>query len=125
MHFEELWRVDSEVRDRAGTHRRIPEQFDRREPRLEGADAGDELDSLTFVFTGSLAVSRDDAQALVEAHGANATGGVSGNTDYLVAGDNAGQRKQDDADANSVPILSERDFAELLADYGIAWPPAS
>ncbi|RJX51523.1 NAD-dependent DNA ligase LigA [Halonotius pteroides] len=91
---------------------------------VEGADAGDELDGLTFVFTGSLAVSRNDAQALVEAHGANATGGVSGNTDYLVAGDNAGQRKQDDADANGVPILSERDFAELLADYGIAWPPA-
>ena len=92
---------------------------------VEGADAGDELAGLTFVFTGSLAVSRDDAQALVEAHGANATGGVSGNTDYLVAGDNAGQRKRDDADANNVPVLSERDFAELLADYGVAWPPAS
>ena len=91
---------------------------------VEGADAGDELDGLTFVFTGSLAVSRDDAQSLVEAHGANATGGVSGNTDYLVAGDNAGQRKQDDADDNSVPILSERDFAELLAEYGIDWPPS-
>ncbi|MFC7043308.1 NAD-dependent DNA ligase LigA [Halonotius sp. GCM10025705] len=90
---------------------------------VEGADAGDELAGLTFVFTGSLAVSRDDAQALVGAHGANATGGVSGNTDYLVAGDNAGQRKQDDADDNDVPILSERDFAELLADYGIPWPP--
>ena len=92
---------------------------------VEGVDTGDELDGLTFVFTGSLAVSRNDAQSLVEAHGANATGGVSGNTDYLVAGDNAGQRKQDDADANSVPILTERDFAELLADYGVAWPPAS
>ena len=91
---------------------------------VEGADAGDELDGLTFVFTGSLAVSRDDAQSLVEAHGANATGGVSGNTDYLIAGDNAGQRKQDDADANGVPILSERDFAELLTDYGIDWPPS-
>ena len=92
---------------------------------VEGADAGDELDGLTFVFTGSLAASRDDAQSLVEAHGATATGSVSGNTDYLVAGDNAGQRKRDDADANNVPILAERDFAELLADYGIAWPPAS
>ncbi|MFQ3475577.1 NAD-dependent DNA ligase LigA [Halonotius sp. F2-221B] len=90
---------------------------------VDGADAGDELGGLTFVFTGSLAVSRDDAQSLVEAHGANATGSVSGNTDYLVAGDNAGQRKQDDADGNGVPILTERDFAELLADYGITWPP--
>ena len=89
---------------------------------VAGIEAGDELGGLTFVFTGSLATSRDAAQSLVEAHGANATGSVSGNTDYLVAGDNAGQRKQDAAAGNGVPTLSEDDFAELLSDYGINWP---
>ncbi|MFD1640489.1 NAD-dependent DNA ligase LigA [Halohasta litorea] len=83
-----------------------------------------ELDGLTFVFTGSLSVSRSDAQDLVEAHGANATGSVSGNTDYLVIGDNPGQRKQDDAAANDVPVLEENEFADVLADHGIEWPPA-
>ena len=86
-------------------------------------DAGDALSGLTFVFTGSLSVSRSDAQSYVEQHGANATGSVSGNTDYLVIGDNPGQRKQDDADANDVPIFSEAKFADFLSDHDIAWPP--
>jgi DNA ligase (NAD+) len=88
-------------------------------------DADDDLDGLTFVFTGSLSVSRSDAQNLVEAHGANATGSVSGNTNYLVIGESPGQRKQDDADENDVPVIDEAEFAELLADHGIEWPPES
>jgi len=87
-------------------------------------DAGDALTGLTFVFTGSLSVSRSDAQSYVEQHGANATGSVSGNTDYLVIGDNPGQRKQDDADANDVPIFSESEFGDFLSDYDIVWPPS-
>ncbi|QLG49626.1 NAD-dependent DNA ligase LigA [Natrinema halophilum] len=81
---------------------------------------GDELEGLTFVFTGSLEdVTRSEAQELVEAHGANATSSVSGNTDYLVAGDNPGATKREDADANDVPIVDEDEFRALLADEGI------
>ncbi|SEW27916.1 NAD-dependent DNA ligase LigA [Natrinema salifodinae] len=81
---------------------------------------GDELDGLTFVFTGSLeAMTRGDAQELVEAHGANATGSVSGNTNYLVAGESPGATKLEDAEANDVPILDEAAFRELLTDRGI------
>ncbi|WP_339105534.1 NAD-dependent DNA ligase LigA [Haloterrigena salinisoli] len=81
---------------------------------------GDELEGLTFVFTGSLeGVTRGEAQETVEAHGANATGSVSGNTDYLVVGENPGQTKRDDAAANDVPIVDEDEFRELLAEYGI------
>jgi len=88
-------------------------------------DAADELDGLTFVFTGSLSTSRSDAQDLVEAHGANATGSVSGNTDFLVIGENPGQRKQDDAEANDVEVLDEAAFANFLQRDGIRWPPES
>ncbi|QFU82069.1 NAD-dependent DNA ligase LigA [Natronorubrum aibiense] len=81
---------------------------------------GDDLQGLTFVFTGSLeGITRSEAQDIVEAHGANATGSVSGNTDYLVVGDNPGQTKRDDAEANDVPIVDEDEFRELLADHGI------
>ena len=89
----------------------------------ESTAAGDELDGLTFVFTGSLSVTRSEAQSLVEAHGANATGSVSGNTDYLVAGDDPGRSKRDGAEAEGVPILDEAEFTELLADHGITYPP--
>ncbi|RQG95160.1 NAD-dependent DNA ligase LigA [Natrarchaeobius chitinivorans] len=83
-------------------------------------DGGDELEGQTFVFTGSLeGVTRSEAQETVEAHGGNATSSVSGNTDYLVVGENPGQTKRDDAEANDVPIVDEAEFRELLAERGI------
>jgi DNA ligase (NAD+) len=93
------------------------------DPRPVRRETGSELDGLTVVFTGSLSVPRDDVQQLVERHGGNATSSVSGNTDYLVVGENPGQSKRDDADANGVPVVEEDEFAELLAERGIEYPP--
>ncbi|WP_158058173.1 NAD-dependent DNA ligase LigA [Halorussus halophilus] len=85
----------------------------------DDTETGDELAGLTFVFTGSLdGYTRSEAQELVEDHGANATSSVSGNTDYLVAGDSPGS-KLDDADANDVPVLDEEEFEELLEERGV------
>jgi DNA ligase (NAD+) len=96
----------------------ILEHVSPRESALESG--GDELEGLTFVFTGSLQdVTRSDAQEVVEAHGANATGSVSGNTDYLVIGDSPGQTKLDDAEGEDVPVLEEDEFRKLLAERGI------
>ncbi|TKX38003.1 NAD-dependent DNA ligase LigA [Halorubrum sp. CGM5_25_10-8B] len=88
-----------------------------------GDGPADALDGLTFVFTGSLSVPRSEAQAHVEAHGASATSSVSGNTDYLVAGENPGRSKRDDAAAEDVPVVDEDGFGDLLADRGVDWPP--
>ncbi|QLG28403.1 NAD-dependent DNA ligase LigA [Halorarum halophilum] len=85
--------------------------------------AGDELAGLTFVFTGALSVPRSEAEELVQRHGGNATGSVSGNTDYLVAGEDPGASKRDDADANEVLVVEEDEFAALLAERGLEWPP--
>ena len=97
------------------------------EPRPdESGGAGDRpLDGSTFVFTGSLSVSRADAQDLVERHGADATGSVSGNTDYLVVGDGPGRRKREAADEEDVPELDEDGFADLLAERGVDYPEAA
>ncbi|MFB6160176.1 MAG: NAD-dependent DNA ligase LigA [Haloferacaceae archaeon] len=92
------------------------------QPVDAGADAT-ALDGLTFVFTGSLSVSRAAAQELVERHGGSATSSVSGATDYLVVGESPGSRKREDADANGVPELDEGGFADLLAERGIDYPP--
>ena len=89
-------------------------------PQEAETASGSELDGLTFVFTGSLdGFTRSEAQDIVERHGGSATGSVSGNTDYLVAGENPGQSKRDDADAEDVPTLSEEEFLELLEERGI------
>jgi DNA ligase (NAD+) len=82
--------------------------------------ADDALEGLTFVFTGSLeGWTRDEAQSLVERHGGSATSSVSGNTDYLVAGDNPGRSKREAAADNDVPTLEESDFRRLLSEYGV------
>ncbi|ELZ40965.1 NAD-dependent DNA ligase LigA [Halorubrum saccharovorum DSM 1137] len=93
------------------------------DPEPVEAETGDALAGLTFVFTGSLSTTRSEAQAHVEAHGADATSSVSGNTDYLVAGENPGRSKRDDADAEGVPVIDEAEFADLLAERGVEWPP--
>jgi len=91
------------------------------EPRDADVEGGDELEGLTFVFTGSLPnYTRSEAQELVEVHGGSATGSVSGNTDYLVAGENPGQTKLDDADAEDVSQLEgEEEFEDLLEERGV------
>ena len=90
------------------------------DPQDAAAESGDALDGETFVFTGSLdAFTRAEAQDLVERHGGSATSSVSGNTDYLVVGDNPGQTKRDEADAEGVPTLSEAKFRDLLEERGI------
>jgi DNA ligase (NAD+) len=72
------------------------------------------LEGLTFVFTGSLdEFTRSEAQRRVEELGARATSSVSGNTDYLVAGDNPGS-KYDEAQDRGVDILDEEAFLALL-----------
>ncbi|MBX0287618.1 NAD-dependent DNA ligase LigA [Haloarcula salinisoli] len=90
------------------------------DPQDADQSTGDALEGLTVVFTGSLeGYTRGDAQDLVERAGGSATSSVSGNTDYLVVGENAGQRKRDDAEANDVEMLSEDEFVELLESKGV------
>ncbi|MFY4814047.1 NAD-dependent DNA ligase LigA [Haloarcula sp. AONF1] len=90
------------------------------DPQAAEETGGDALEGQTFVFTGSLdGYTRSDAQELVERNGGSATSSVSGNTDYLVLGDNPGQRKQDDAAEHDVTTLTEAEFEELLDDAGV------
>ncbi|WP_254279434.1 NAD-dependent DNA ligase LigA [Haloarcula marina] len=95
--------------------------LDHVDPQAAAETGGDALDGLTFVFTGSLdGLTRGDAQDIVERHGGSATGSVSGNTDFLVVGANAGQRKREDAEVNDVELLDGRDgFEAKLAEYGV------
>jgi DNA ligase (NAD+) len=68
----------------------------------------------TFVLTGTLpTLSRDEASALIRDAGGNVTGSVSKNTDFLLAGEEAGS-KLEKAKELGVKILSEKDFMDLL-----------
>ncbi len=75
----------------------------------------DTLAGKTFVLTGTLpSLTRDEAKELIEAHGGKVTGSVSGKTDYVVAGENAGS-KLTKAQALGVTTLDEAGLRALLA----------
>ena len=93
------------------------------EPVASDQHQGDALAGLTFVFTGSLTgMTRSEASELVEANGGRVTSSVSGNTDYLVIGENPGTSKQADAEANDVTQLSEEEFRSVVSDHDVDLP---
>lgn len=68
----------------------------------------------TFVITGTLpTLSRDEAKKLIEDNGGKVSSSVSSRTSYLLAGESAGS-KYDDAVKNSVPIITEEDFKNMI-----------
>ena len=72
------------------------------------------LTGKTFVLTGTLpSLSRDEASAMIREAGGNVTSSVSKNTDFLLAGEEAGS-KLDKAKELGVKILSENEFLDIL-----------
>ena len=68
----------------------------------------------TFVLTGTLPTySRDEAKAMIEAHGGKVTGSVSKKTSYVVVGDKAGS-KYEKAVSLNIEVLTEEALIQLL-----------
>jgi len=66
-----------------------------------------------FVLTGTLpTITREEATAKIEALGGKASNSVSQNTDYLLAGDEAGS-KLEKAQKLGVRIIDEKEFRRM------------
>ena len=79
---------------------------------------GKALAGMKFVFTGGLErFSRSDAKRLIEENGGRVVGSVSGETTYIVAGEDPGSKLQKARDLG-VEILSEEGFVEVLRTAG-------
>ncbi|MPZ62361.1 MAG: NAD-dependent DNA ligase LigA [Propionibacteriales bacterium] len=98
-------------------HREVVEKWRAAGVRME--DERDEstprtLEGMTVVVTGSLeGFSRDQAKEAITGRGGKASGSVSKKTDFVVAGESAGS-KRDKAEQLGVPILDEDGFRVLL-----------
>jgi DNA ligase (NAD+) len=74
----------------------------------------DKLKGLTFVISGTFSQhSRDEYKSMIERLGGKNAGSVSGNTDYILAGDNMGPAKLAKAEKLGVKIINEEEFLKL------------
>jgi DNA ligase (NAD+) len=72
------------------------------------------LSGKTIVVTGTLSrLTRDEAKELIREHGGRASGSVSKNTDFVIAGEEAGS-KLTKAQELGVPILTEGEFLAMI-----------
>jgi DNA ligase (NAD+) len=75
---------------------------------------GSQLAGKTFVLTGTLSsFTRDEASALIEAHGGKVTSSVSKKTSYVLAGESPGSKLARARDLG-VPIIGEDELRALL-----------
>lgn len=73
------------------------------------------ITGLNLVFTGKmLQGSRDDMSANAEKLGANVQSGVSGKTNYLVAGEKVGASKLAKAEKHRVQVISEQEYLDMI-----------
>ena len=72
------------------------------------------LSGKTFVLTGALSRPRPEFEKMIAAAGGKATGSVTKKTDYLVAGEGGGS-KRDKAVKLGVPIIGESDLLSMLS----------
>ncbi|BCL75364.1 DNA ligase [Jeongeupia sp. HS-3] len=83
------------------------------------AEVAGVLAGKTLVLTGTLpTLSRDEAQALIEAAGGKVSGSVSKKTDYVVAGEAAGS-KLVKAESLGVAVLDEAGLRALLGEVEV------
>jgi DNA ligase (NAD+) len=79
------------------------------------ASRGNALAGKTFVITGTLpSMSREEASALITAHGGKVSGSVSKKTDYLVIGAEPGGTKFAKAQELGIPMIDEAGLLALI-----------
>jgi DNA ligase (NAD+) len=73
-----------------------------------------ELSGRKIVFTGKMNGSREVMKKNAKKLGIQVASSVTGKTDYLVIGDNVGQKKIEAAEKFGLTILSERDYLAMV-----------
>ncbi len=98
-------------------NRRIIERLRRAGLQFEASArelASEALAGRNFVVSGRFSRSREEMKELIEQHGGRNLSAVSGNVDFLVAGEKMGPEKRKKAEKLGIRILSEEEFLRML-----------
>ena len=83
----------------------------------ENALISSKLADKTLVISGVFnQYSREELAAMIAAHGGKNGSGITGKTDYLLAGDKMGPSKLQKAEKLGVNIISEIEFLEMIGN---------
>lgn len=73
------------------------------------------LQGATIILSGVFeSYSRDELKQLIEQHGGKNVSSISAKTSYMLAGEKVGPSKLEKAQALQVPIISERQFLDMI-----------
>jgi DNA ligase (NAD+) len=74
------------------------------------------LKGKSFVVSGVFSqYSRNGIKAAIEENGGRNTSSLSSKTDFLLAGENMGPKKREQASKIGIPIISEEDFIKMIS----------
>jgi DNA ligase (NAD+) len=83
----------------------------------ENGKTGNALDGKIIVISGIFSKhSRDEYKEMIEKNGGRNSTSVSGNTSFILAGENMGQSKKEKADELKIPLMSESDFLKEIGE---------
>ena len=87
-----------------------------REERQEEI-TGHSLEGKVIVISGIFQKhSRDEYKEIIEKNGGRNVSAVSGNTSFILAGDNMGQSKKEKADQLGIPLINENEFLKIIGE---------
>jgi DNA ligase (NAD+) len=83
----------------------------------ESTKTGNSLDGKTIVISGTFQKhSRDEYKEIIERNGGKNASSVSGNTSFILAGDNMGESKKEKASELGIPLWSETEFLKEIGE---------
>jgi DNA ligase (NAD+) len=78
---------------------------------------GNSLQGKTIVISGVfLKHTRDEYKELIEKHGGKNSSSVSGNTSFILSGENMGESKKEKAFALGIPLIGENEFLKIIGE---------
>ena len=83
----------------------------------EGISTGMALDGKIIVISGVFQKhSRDEYKEIIEKNGGKNSSSVSGNTNFILAGENMGQSKKEKAGELGISLISEIEFLKIIGE---------
>ena len=84
---------------------------------IEDSKTGNSLEGKTIVISGIFSRhSRDEYKDIIERNGGKNSSSVSGNTSFILAGENMGQSKKDKAKDLGIKLMTEEEFLRIIGE---------